>query len=273
MVLRVASLAAVLQLFVVSSSFAAVSVHLSVFLLCSRAPALAPEDLSELQLQQLMASAAVSGSSEHAAHSSHSQQQRILPIDSAMEQEALDRVRMSVSYHQHRLPPEQHAAVAGSRGYGSDAGVSQLLEDEHEDGGDEDDADSLQDAEQIAEVLAAIEQQQRARLQQASAAGAGEAAASAADAEPGTGDDGSSWQQPSEEASLPADPWDMSDGEWAAVCLLFARSAMAQVQSLQWPRCKVCNGPGAKSAMAQVQSGNNTVITACLKLQAHVVCQ
>ncbi|WIA22655.1 hypothetical protein OEZ86_009625 [Tetradesmus obliquus] len=189
--------------------------------IAGQAPALAPEDLSELQLQHLMASAAMhSGGSEQAAHSSHSQQQRLPPIDSAMEQEALDRVRMSVSYsHQHQLPRDQYRAAAGGRGYDSDAGVSQLLEDEHEDGEDDDgDADSLQDAEQIAEVLAAIEQQQQQRAAQllhaarVDAAGADDAAAeAAAEAEPGAGDDGSSWQQPSEEASLPADPWDMSD--------------------------------------------------------------
>jgi hypothetical protein len=194
-------------------------VHLSV-ISCSagQAPALSPEELSELQLQHMMASAAVSGGSEHAAHSFHSQQQRHPPIDSAMEQEALDRVRMSVSYHQHMLPADQHLAMAGSRGYSSDAGVSQLLEDEHEGGEDEDDdAESLQDAEQIAEVLAAIEQQQQHQQQQTSArrphAGNGDAAAA------GAGDDGSSWQQPSEEASLPADPWDMSDGKWSLMVL------------------------------------------------------
>lgn len=209
-----------------SPCFAGACVRLSMCcLLCSagQAPVLAPEDLSELQLQHLMASAAMhSGGSEQAAHSSHSQQQRLPPIDSAMEQEALDRVRMSVSYsHQHQLPRDQYRAAAGGRGYDSDAGVSQLLEDEHEDGEDDDgDADSLQDAEQIAEVLAAIEQQQQQRAAQllhaarVDAAGADDAAAeAAAEAEPGAGDDGSSWQQPSEEASLPADPWDMSDGE------------------------------------------------------------
>jgi hypothetical protein len=134
-----------------------------------------------------------------------------------MEREALDRMRMSVSYTQPRMPAAQHHAVPASRGYGSSDSVSQLLEDEHEGGDDEQDAEELQDAEQIAEVLAAIEQQQAVAWTQhagsaraAAAAGAGHAVA---DAQAGAGDDGSSWQQPSEEASLPADPWDMSDGE------------------------------------------------------------
>jgi hypothetical protein len=137
-----------------------------------------------------------------------------------MEREALDRMRMSVSYTQPRMPAAQHHAVPASRGYGSSDSVSQLLEDEHE-GGDEQDAEELQDAEQIAEVLAAIEQQQavawiqHAGSSHAAAAGAGRSAV-VADAEAGAGDDGSSWQQPSEEASLPADPWDMSDGERGA---------------------------------------------------------
>jgi hypothetical protein len=176
-------------------------------------PGLAAEDISDLQ--HMAAIAAVSGGSD-------SLRQRHPPIDSAMEREALDRMRMSVSYTQPRMMADQHRDMPGSRGYHSSDSVSQLLEDEHE-GVDEQDAESLQDAEQIAEVLAAIEQQQAvARTQhagslRAAAAGAGNAAAVAeGEGEGGAGDDGSSWQQPSEEASLPADPWDMSDGECGA---------------------------------------------------------
>lgn len=154
-------------------------------------------------MQQLMATTALSGGSDK--HSHH-------PLDAAMEQEALDRMRMSINYHNHGLrhPSQQQRLLYAGASWddGAGASASQLLEDE---------VDEVEDP-QLEEVMAAIKAQDKQReeaAQQRAAKGAPPAAVDIVAAVPRGGSaDGFSMLPPSEEASLPADPWDMSDGEF-----------------------------------------------------------
>eukprot|EP00879_Flechtneria_rotunda_P014712 GHRR01015373.1.p1 GENE.GHRR01015373.1~~GHRR01015373.1.p1 ORF type:complete len:400 (+),score=120.96 GHRR01015373.1:281-1480(+) len=177
--------------------------------LTGQAPVTLPSGLaSDLQMQQYMAAATAAGTAAQ-----HVSQQLGLA-----EQDALDRLRLAVNHHQnvrlaarqqrllHSGPAEHHGGYLPAEGEYLTEDGGYLPTDEHDDGlGENEESGDQDDADQLAEVIAAIHKEQVSKKSLAAPLAAGVTPA-------GSVSMGVSIP-PASEASLPNDPWDMSDGK------------------------------------------------------------